>query len=331
MNKNEIINKATMVFNKATLKLKKHSPEILVVSGVVGTVASAAMACKATTKVNDIVESSKEDIHNLHLVAAAAGLREMEDATEEDKAKIELFASRQDVKEYSKEDLKKDTTIIYAQTAMKFVKLYGPAVILGALSITGILAGHNITRKRNLALAAAYVTVDKSFKEYRGRVIERFGEELDKELKYNIKSKEIEEVVTDEKGKEKTVKNTIDVVDPNEISDYARFFDDGCIGWEKDAEHNLFFLKQQQNWANERLKKRGYLFLNEVYEMFGIPATRAGQQVGWIYDKNDPNKDNFVDFGIYDTNRPSTRDFVNGYERTILLDFNVDGNILNEF
>lgn len=331
MNKNEIINKATMVFNKATLKLKKHSPEILVVSGVVGTVTSAVIACKATTKVNDIVESSKEDIHNLHLVAAAAGLREMEDATEEDKAKIELFASRQDVKEYSKEDLKKDTTIIYAQTAMKFVKLYGPAVILGALSITGILAGHNITRKRNLALAAAYVTVDKSFKEYRGRVIERFGEELDKELKYNIKSKEIEEVVTDEKGKEKTVKNTIDVVDPNEISDYARFFDDGCIGWEKDAEHNLFFLKQQQNWANERLKKRGYLFLNEVYEMFGIPATRAGQQVGWIYDKNDPNKDNFVDFGIYDTNRPSTRDFVNGYERTILLDFNVDGNILNEF
>ena len=331
MNKNEIINKATRVFNKVTLKLKKHSPEILVVSGVVGTVTSAVIACKATTKVHDIVESSKEDIHNLHLVAAAAGLREMEDPTEEDKAKIELFASRQDVKEYSKEDLKKDTTIIYAQTAMKFVKLYGPAVILGALSITGILAGHNITRKRNLALAAAYATVDKSFKEYRGRVIERFGEELDKELKYNIKSKEIEEVVTDEKGKETTVKNTIDVVDPNEISDYARFFDDGCIGWEKDAEHNLFFLKQQQNWANERLQKRGYLFLNEVYEMLGIPATRAGQQVGWIYDKNDPNKDNFVDFGIYDTNRPSNRDFVNGYERTILLDFNVDGNILNEF
>ena len=331
MNKNEIINKVTRVFNKATLKLKKHSPEILVVSGVVGTVTSAIIACKATTKVHDIVESSKEDIHNLHLVAAAAGLREMEDLTEEDKAKIELFASRQDVKEYSKEDLKKDTTIIYAQTAMKFVKLYGPAVILGALSITGILAGHNITRKRNLALAAAYATVDKSFKEYRGRVVERFGEELDKELKYNIKSKEIEEIVTDEKGKEKTVKNTIDVVDPNEISDYARFFDDGCIGWEKDAEHNLFFLKQQQNWANERLQKRGYLFLNEVYEMLGIPATRAGQQVGWIYDKNDPNKDNFVDFGIYDTNRPSNRDFVNGYERTILLDFNVDGNILNEF
>ena len=156
MNKNEIINKVTRVFNKATLKLKKHSPEILVVSGAVGTVTSAVIACKATTKVHDIVESSKEDIHNLHLVAAAAGLREMEDPTEEDKAKIELFASRQDVKEYSKEDLKKDTTIIYAQTAMKFVKLYGPAVILGALSITGILAGHNITRKRNLALAAAY-------------------------------------------------------------------------------------------------------------------------------------------------------------------------------
>lgn len=331
MNKNEIIGNVTRVFNKATLKLKKHSPEILVVTGVVGTVTSAVMACKATTKVNDIVESSKEDIHNLHLVAAAAGLKNMEDPTDEDCAKIALFASRQDVKEYSKEDLKKDTTIIYAQTAMKFVKLYAPAVILGALSITGILAGHNITRKRNLALAAAYATVDKSFKDYRSRVIERFGEELDKELKYNIKSKEIEEVVTDENGKEKTVKKTIDVVDPNEISEFAKFFEDGCIGWEKDAEHNLFFLKQQQNWANERLQKRGYLFLNEVYEMLGIPGTRAGQQVGWIYDKNDPLRDNFVDFGIYDTNKPKARDFVNGYEKTILLDFNVDGNILSEF
>ena len=189
------------------------------------------------------------------------------------------------------------------------------------------LASNNILRKRNIALAAAYATVDTSFKEYRNRVIDRFGKELDRELKYNIKSKEIEETVVDDKGKEKTVKKTIEVADPNTYSDYARFFDDGCIGWDKDAEYNLMFLKQQQNYANEMLKSKGHLFLNEVYDMLGIPRTKAGQVVGWIYDEKNPVGDNFVDFGLYDMHREAVRDFVNGYERTILLDFNVDGNI----
>ena len=62
--------------------------------------------------------------------------------------------------------------------------------------------------------------------------------------------------------------------------------------------------------------------------MLGIPRTRAGQIVGWIYDKKNPIGDNYVDFGIYDTNKEANRNFVNGYERTILLDFNVEGNIL---
>lgn len=185
-----------------------------------------------------------------------------------------------------------------------------------------------ILRKRNIALAAAYTAVDKSFKEYRGRVVERFGKELDKELRYNIKAKEVEETVTDEKGNEKTVKKTVDVVDPNAISEYARFFDDGCVGWTKDPELNLIFLRQQEAAATKRLEDCGYLFLNEVYDMLGIPRTRAGQIVGWIYDKKNPIGDNYVDFGIYDTNKEANRNFVNGYERTILLDFNVEGNIL---
>lgn len=37
------------------------------------------------------------------------------------------------------------------------------------------------------------------------------------------------------------------------------------------------------------------------------------------------DNDNFIDFGVFDGDRPRARDFVNGYERSILLDFNVDG------
>lgn len=306
MKTTEIMNNATRVFNRIGFKVKKHSPEILVVAGVVGVVTSAVMACKATTKASTIVEETKNQMDQ-----------------------IKKVAEMPDVKDYTEQDMKKDIAIVYTQAAVKFIKLYGPSVLLGAASITSILAGHNMTRKRNVALAAAYATIDKSFKDYRGRVIDRFGKDLDKELRYDIKAKEFTEIVTDDKGKEKTVKKTVNVANPNEYSDYARFFDDGCTGWQKDAELNLVFLKHQQNYANELLQRKGHLFLNEVYDMLGIPRTKAGQIVGWVYDEKNPHGDNFVDFGIYDINREKVRDFVNGYERTILLDFNVDGDILN--
>lgn len=334
MNKTEIMNSITRTFYKANFQLKKHSPEILVVSGIIGMTTSAVLACKATTKAGTIIEETKNSMHDLHLVSIAAGIESKnKDAfTHEDIEKINLLKKREDVKSYTKDDLKKDTTITYAQTAVKFIKLYGPAVVLGIASITSILAGHNIIRKRNVALAAAYATVDKSFKQYRSHVVERFGDELDKELRYNIKAKEIEKTVTNEKGKEKKVKEVINVADdPNKYSDFARIFDEYCVGWSKDPESNLVFLKQQQNWANEKLQSKGYLFLNEVYEMLGFPITKAGASVGWIYDKNDPVGDNFVDFGIYNMNSQKAHDFVNGYERSIILDFNVDGPIIDMF
>jgi hypothetical protein len=182
-----------------------------------------------------------------------------------------------------------------------------------------------------VALAAAYVAVDTGFRAYRSRVVDRFGEAVDKELRYNVHSEKVEEKIVDENGKEKKVKKTIDVMGPEDVSGYARFFDDGCDGWTKDPEYNLMFLKKQQRYANDKLQSQGYFFLNDVYDMLGIPRSSAGQVVGWIYDEKNPCGDNYIDFGIYDCSREKARDFVNGYERTILLDFNVDGPILDRF
>lgn len=308
MSKVKIMTSLNKVFNKTSLKVKKHSPEILVVGGIIGAVTSAVMACKATTKLSGIIDESKEQIEQIHDYVDENGFSE----------------------KYTENDSKKDLAIVYTQTGVKLAKLYAPAIILGVLSITSILASNNILRKRNAALAAAYAVVDKGFKEYRSRVIERFGEKVDKELKYNIKAKEIDVTTVDENGNEKTEKQLVDVVDdPNEFSPYARIYDDGNIGWSKDSELNLMFLNKQQNYANDLLQKRGYLFLNEVYDMLGFPKTKAGQIVGWVYDEAKPIGDNFVDFGFYDIHRKKARDFVNGYEKSVILDFNVDGNILD--
>lgn len=307
MNKTEIISNLTRTFNRTGLKLKKHSPEILLAAGVVGVVASGVMACKATLKVEEIIDDAKHKIDTIHEVSADPTMAE----------------------KYSEEDSKKDLAIVYTQTAVKFIKLYGPSVALAGVSLGCMIGSNRILNKRNVALAAAYATVDKGFKEYRGRVIERFGKELDKELKYGIKAKEIEEVSVDEKGKEVSTKSTVEVMDPNSYSPYSIIFDDGNTGWDPDPELTKYFLIQQQNWANERLKAKGHLFLNEVYDMLGAKRTKAGAQVGWVYDEKNPVGDNYVDFGIFDIYNPKSRDFVNGYEKVIVLDFNVDGVILD--
>lgn len=309
MKKSELMTKTSRKFHRMGLQLKKHSPEILIVAGVVGTVTSAVMACKATLKVNEIIDESKNNIEKIH-TATAVGYTEAGE-------------------EYTEQDSKKDLTLTYVQTGVKLAKLYAPSVALGALSLTAIVKSNNILRKRNVALAAAYTAVDKGFKEYRGRVVERFGKDLDRELRYGIKAKEVEEKITDENGNETIVKKTVEVADPNAISPYARFFDECCSGWTKDPEVNLMFLRMQQNYANDKLQNQGHLFLNEVYDMLGMDRTKAGNVVGWVYDEENPIGDNFVDFGIYDVRNEQKRDFVNGRERSILLDFNVDGDVMS--
>ena len=301
---NDILTTVNRTAHKVGLKIKKHSPEILVVVGVAGVITSAVMACKATTKATDVIEEHKKDMDDIHFVAE----------TKPEK--------------YSEEDFQKDTVIVYTQTAVKLAKLYAPSVAIGAASIACIIGSHNILTKRNAALAAAYTAVDKTFKEDRNRVVDRFGKEVDKQLRYNIKAKEFEETTVDENGNEKTETVTKDVAEIRS-SDYAKFFDESCPGWTKDAEQNKYFLLCQQNYANEMLKAQGYLFLNDVYKLIGVPATRAGQIVGWVYDEKNPVGDNYVDFNIMDINSERARAFVNGYERSILLDFNVDGNILD--
>jgi hypothetical protein len=275
------------------------------------------MACKATTKVNFVLEETKSKIDIIHTGA--------------EKGEVQGYLENGEVGTvpYSVEDSQKDLAIVYAQTGLKLAKLYGPAILLGAASITAIFAGHNITRKRNLALAAAYTAVDTGFKKYRGRVLERFGDKVDRELFYDIKAKEVEETVVDENGNETTEKKIVEFVDPISAgSIYTFCFDETAGGWTRDAEANKFFLLRQQDHANELLKSKGKLFLNEVLDMLGIQRCKLGQTVGWVYDESNPDIDNYIDFGIFDISDEAARRFVNGLEKSIWLTFNVDGDIL---
>lgn len=301
--KDELKNKLTRFVGMGKLKIKKYSPDILLGIGIAGTIVGTISACKSTLKIKPVLDEHKEKVKQIH-----------------SNVENKLIA-------YEQKDANKDLTTVYAQTGLKLAKLYSPAIIIGGLSITSIIAGQNILKKRNIAIAAAYALIEKSFSKYRNNVIDRFGESVDRELRYSVKTKEIE--VDNGKGKKK--KEKVEVIESNnellKYSDYARFFDAASKSFAKDPEYNLMFLRRQQDYANDLLKTRGHLFLNEVYDLLDIPRTKAGQVVGWIYDpKGNKNGDNYVDFGIYKDNEPNRR-FINGLEYNILLDFNVDGVI----
>lgn len=311
--KSELMNNLSRNVHKLGFTFKKHSPELLLGAGIIGIVTSTVMACKATTKVEDILAESKKKVETVHKVLEDPDIPE---------------------NKYSAEDGKKDLAIIYAQTGLKLVKLYAPAVGLGVLSIASILTSHNIMNKRNLALSAAFTAVNDGFKDYRRNVIDRFGEAMDHELKYNIHRKEIEEVTVNEDGTETKEVKTVDVsyAKCGTGSEFAKFFDEYNHNFHKnDPEANKRFLLDQLRWSWDKLRSKGWLVLNEVYQDLGIPATRAGAVVGWVYD---PELEPFADykrieFGIFDLYREEARLFVNGYEPSILLDFNVDGNVFD--
>lgn len=304
LNNKGITKRVNTVVNSSVMKVRKHSPEILVVAGIAGIIVSSIKACKATIKATEVLSDTKEKIDKVH-TATVMGVTES-------------------LETYTEEDSRKDLATIYIQTGVKITKLYAPSIILGGMSIASILTGNNILRKRNLALSAAYVTVDESFKNYRDRVIEKFGEKTDRELRYGIKAKKFEEVETDSNtGKEKKVKKTIEVSDPNLKSDYAVYFDSRSRNFDKDPYCNRMFLKAIESYANDKLCAQGHLFLNEVLDELDIPRTQAGQIVGWT--SNGP--DGYVNFRITEVERETE----NGYhEPVFVLDFNVEGNVWNK-
>ena len=299
----EMIKKTVIAgVGRSGLVLKKYSPEILMGVGVVGAVTSTVLACKATLKLDAIVDETKVTLDKINT------------------AKPKLSEDK-----YSDSDYKKDLAVTYAQSAVQIVKLYAPALTVGVVSISCLLGAHGIMKKRNVAVVAAYNAMAKSFKDYRKRVTDEYGVDVDRKFRTGVvKTETVKEL--DANGDEIEVIN--EYLDPNGHSVYARFFDESCSQWDKHPDYNATFVKCQQNWANDLLNSRKHLFLNEVYDNLGMPRTKAGQSVGWVKDGKNGG-DSFVDFGLFDGEKQVVRQFVNGDERSILIDFNVDGIILD--
>jgi hypothetical protein len=318
---------ARRAYGKGTLLLKKNSPTILMAVGIAGVIGTTILTCKATVKAGDILEESKK---NLDEINEAKRIFIDKDITEEEQEKYEIVNDDGSDK-YTEEEYKKEIVTVYSKSAVEMLKLYGPAILVGATSIACLIGSNRILNKRNIAITAAYNVVQNQFDKYRKNVRKDLGEDADRKYRYNFEKLEKGEIINvfdKETGeyKEKELDQDIEVLrseEYNEYSDYAVIFDElNSTEWKKTVGYNRFFIQSQEQYANYLLHSRGYVVLNEVYDLLGLPHTSAGQVVGWV----DGEGDNYISFGL--PNMHDTED--DQFERNFLLDFNVDGVIYDK-
>lgn len=269
-----------------------NSPQMLFAAGIVGVIGGTVLACRATLKLDAIMADTKNDL------AIAKNIND-------------------DL--YTEQDRNRDIALIYGRSIVTLGRAYGPAILVGGISIAALTKSHNILNERNAALTAAYVALDKGFSEYRSRVVEKYGEDADRDLRYGTR----EEVITTDKGRKKTITQVS--MDPPSI--YAKWFDHRSSSWQSDDDMNWIFLKNQQNYLNDMLRSRGHVTLNDAYDCLGIERTTPGAIVGWVQD-NEDGGDNYIDLGLPEWY--SSEDFVKGVDGAVLLDFNVDGIIYDK-
>lgn len=305
MNFTKISNAVTSKLGRQGLKLQKQSPTIMFGAGVVGVIGTVVLASRATLQLEGIL-----DDHDNYMARAA-------------KAKAHADAGETKLT-YTEADLNRDKCLIYGKTAGSLIKAYGPAFLLGAVSIGLLTGSHVAMHKRNASLIAAYTAVDTAFKEYRTRVRAELGEEKDLHFRYGTQDKEI---YSETKKGEPIVETKKVVSEGAGYSMYAKFFEPGNPNFQPNAEVNLSFLKMHERYLNQRLQAVGHVFLNEVYDSLGMPRTPEGQAVGWLKE-NHLDEAHPIDFGLWDDDRSDKLlDFLSGREDHILVDFNVDGPI----
>lgn len=279
----------------------KHLPDLLVAVGLIAGASTVVSAVKQSENMPEILDEAKAEIDEIKEVA-----RYNEDM-----------------------DSRKPIAKVYMKTGLKIAKNYAKPVCYGLVSVTSILYSHNLMKRRNAEALAAATSYEKMFNNFYKSVAEKYGLEEAQKLRHGLEETEV--VTTDEEGKEVTKKVfSYKTSSRDDVSDYSKIFDELNPNWSKYPGDNVLFLKRIQCFANEKLAAQGHLFLNEVCDLGGWPRTKAGQVVGWT--RNGENSGGRVLFSCFDLAnlKPTDIAFINGYESSVLVDFNIDGVIIDK-
>lgn len=308
------------LLKKAGAKLVKHSPEILTGLGTVSIVAGVVLACKASTKVDEVIEEAK------------SGFQKIEKTISDKK-----FSDK-----YSEEDALKDRTIYAVNFGKKIIKMYWLPTLLLAGGLTMIIKSNSILRERNTYLMTSLVGLKETFDQYKNRVIEKYGKEAHEELLLEPTGEYFTETQFDEEtGKKKKIKHAIY---KSYLSEYGFVFNEKCKSYDKHKHYQESFIKLAEDYCNQKLIADGYLYLDTIYDHFGIydmmdPIEKKkylalGHTFGWVYRPESDNFSNHIKFSVKEVNLVRDGfdiDEVNEHYpfTTFVLDFEPDGPVNN--
>lgn len=280
------------------LAAKAHAPTLLVAGGVVSMGAGAVVACKKTLQVEELLS---DRVAELERVQEGVSLQ---------------------LEGYTKEVARSDRIKVYTRAGLTLGRLY---LVPGVLFVGGaalVFKGHHMMIQRNATLAIAFTALKEAFDKYRQRVVAEQGSEADQRFAHGYKMAEY----TDPETGEKAVVTTRDWDD--DTDPYNRVFRQGESSmWKADLGLNKMLIASQQKFAQERLMRKGILWLSDVYESLGFEVNDISRVVGWRVRKlpDGTNDIPVVDFGL---DKPHPDDWKYNKEHAVYLDFNCQGLIV---
>lgn len=267
------------------------------------------------------------------IAGVAVGSYKAAQVTPMAKEAIAEFKATRDAIEQHEEDPEAKRECIkagYRSLGSTLLHAYAKPVLFVTGGTALILGGHGIVSKKLATTTASLISTDRIFRNYRNNVIEDQGEEADFRYRTGVKTVNVETVEQDVRGRKRKVNKEYDVLEELVNDPFLKLFDESNPNFTKNPTRNLDFLRQQVDFLNRRLVAEGFVSLNDVLYQLGYNRCAEGSIYGWFYDPDNPNCHNEIDIGIKDIRRKTIQNAINGYEPVILLNFNVDGLIINK-
>ena len=168
----------------------------------------------------------------------------------------------------------------YAYTKREAVasawKCYIPAVAIGASTIACIMGANALNRRQQAALTSAYALVQNSYKEYKDKLKELYGEEAHNAIVDSIVSEKCKDVSIS--SAEGWFNSTLDFGEGTEPEVVRTFYDSFS---QRYFETTIEKVIQAEYHLNRHLIIAGRISLNDFYEFLGIEKTDFGDTVGW--------------------------------------------------
>lgn len=315
-----ILNTVVRYGTKLGVKIAKHSPDILVGVGIAAMGTSVVHACLVTsTKAEEIVEAHEKRIQTI------------EKAVDISKHGGDEFSGK-----FTEQDERRELAVAYTKTVGDIIKNYWAPITEFAVGAICICVAHRILNKRVLYLAASYNGLQKTYNTYRDRIKDEYGEEADIFGVTGVHKEPFEYTEVAEDGTQTEVKRDIRPMTASDLSDCAVVFDEMFSSeWTDNALTNLDVIKRVEKYYNDILGyKRDFVYWSDCLMDLGIwnrlPIEKQRRIIGkgWVYDPANPRK---ISFGIIDWDRPvlseRNADMIMGYEPSVWLDPNIDGDV----